>query len=238
MKLGKGLVWDGSRSLLVSRFVGTVGLTGLVGLVTGCGDEDKSGGGNFADIAKALERPTGELAKDNAKDIAVEFEKASSSSASGGSPVAASKRLLAGSSQSQACPNGGKINITADSNSDSAHVSYSYDNCCYSSASCCMDGGGEYYYATEGGSAYTMCISMSLDYDCGDILSGGASYSGCIGANGWTYSVEIKGKTFAVSGSLRNGSGTLTIVDAKTEWSCTYTNYEGSCKSGSTTVSF
>lgn len=238
MKSGKGLEMGFSRTLHVSRNMTTAGLAALVMLVAGCGDEEKSEG-SFGEIAKAIDKPTGELSKENAKDIALAFERASSSSASG-APVAATKRLQqAGSqSQSQPCPQGGKINVSASQSGDSAHVTYSYDHCCYSSASCCMDGGGEYYYATNGASVYSLCISMSLEYECGEVLSGGASYSACMGGDGWAYSVEIKGKTFAVTGTLRNGTGTLTVIDVNKEWTCTYSNYEGSCTSGSATVSF
>jgi hypothetical protein len=211
------------------------GLMVVCGTAAGCGsgDEDKgdNGAAQINAISASIANPTGTLDNTTAVSVAQEYEKISETSAG-------ALRLQSTSSASQtlSCPNGGTYSVNASGDQSNVQETLSYNNCCYEE-SCCFSGGGNWYFSTAGGNSFSYCGNYNLSLSCdGESLS--EKYSGCFSASGeWTYVVTVDSKTFAVTGSIYSGSGTLSISAANGSFSCTYTNYSGSC-TGSGSFSF
>jgi hypothetical protein len=209
-------------------------------VVVACGSEkEESKGGNYSGIADAVSKPTGTLSSDNASEVVRKYEAAAGSAAGGErrEPDELTWRSTE-QTQSQMCPYGGSINIGADSSGSAGHATYTYANCCLSASDCCINGGGDYFYATGAGATYTLCLSMDINYKCELLNNASASYRGCLGQTGWTYSLAVEGKSFSASGSSVKGTGTLTIVDSQVTWTCTMSNYAGTCTAGATNFTF
>jgi hypothetical protein len=143
--------------------------------------------------------------------------------------------VVAQNEQTIACTVSGDISVNADSSGTSAV--FSYNDCCQA-AECCINGDGNYFYDTSAGAAYSTCVDFDIDYACsGQDVAMDVQY--CMGADGvQTYVVEISSGTFAVSGSMSAGTGTLTVRDANGTYTCTYTDYAGSCTDGTNTFDF
>ncbi len=195
--------------------------------VMACGggkdDEESSepSGGSFDAAMSAIESPTGTLDETTAADVAMAFEQ-SMASATGGerenaAPVEAQTTELTG-----VCDSG---TITFEG-SQSGDVTYNYNDCCITG--CCIDGNGTAFVDTTGTATYSVCATFDLTYAC-EGTNANVSYSYCQGAAGLVYAVEVNGDTFAVTGSIVNGTGTLEITGENGTFSCTYTDYTGSC---------
>src|SRR5688572_19732350 len=221
----------------VKRCVGLVAACGLaVGVFGACGGDDgpKSPGGSYANIASAIESPSGTVDESSAVSVGEECEELS------GAAVAAGMRQDAEVAQTQSgsydCPAGGSINYSGSGNESSGSVTGSYDNCCFEAA-CCADGSADIFYSSEQGADFMYCSSYDISYSC-EGVNADLQYSGCFGASGeWVYVIEVNGDTYAVSGNYSNGNGTLEITGENGTWTCTYTNDSGSC-SGSGGESF
>jgi len=218
-----------------TRTIFGLGLSGL--LWAGCGGDDEPKGPNGAArynaIAGSIANPTGTLDDTTAADVAREYEKISTTGAGG-------RRVLQSQTQSTtiSCPSGGTYGISVSASQSGGVSTITYDNCCYVDASCCFSGGGDMYYSVAAGAAYSYCASYSLSVACG-IASGSASYEGCFDTTGeWTYVIRVAGETFTVTGSLSSGSGTLSVVASNGSYTCTYTNYSGTCTGGSGSFRF
>jgi len=214
--------------------VGTLAVSFVLAACGSSDDNSKSGsGGSYTAVASAIKNPTGTLSSDNAVSVAEAFEKIESG--------AAGRRLQGGSTQAQTqtCPSGGSYTVTANGSSSAGTADLKYDNCCYSQG-CCINGTGAFYYSTDStaASSYSVCGSYSLTLAC-ESDSGALNYQGCVGSSGeWIYVVTIDGKTYSVTGSYSDGSGTLTITDSKDTWTCTYSNGSGTCTGNSGGISF
>lgn len=208
----------------------------LCAVTAACGDDDKGGAGgsgaaSYSAIADRLAKPTGQLAANNAVNVAEEYEKVALTG-SGGSGAKQASQM-----QTFNCPAGGGYTITASGSQQSAQAVLDYNSCCYT-AGCCVEGDADWYFATQGGASYSQCGSYDIDYSCAG-QSFSLDYSGCLGSNGtWVYVVELGGKTFTVSGTYLNGSGTLEIKDATSTWTCTYNSGSGSCTGSRGNLSF
>jgi len=140
----------------------------------------------------------------------------------------------ASGSFSYSCAAGGSINANASGDQSSGRVDEHVDHCCQE-ANCCVDGSATIYYSQGGqsssdSSGYTYCMNIDVSGSCNSNAYA-ASYSGCIGLNGWVYNVDVDGHNYAVTGTYSSGSGTLTITGANGKWTCTYTSGAGSCSS-------
>jgi major membrane immunogen (membrane-anchored lipoprotein) len=205
-----------------------VGTLAVSFVLAACGSSDsnsKSGSsGSYTAVANAVEHPTGTLSSGNVVSVADAFEKIESG--------AAGRRLQGGSTQTQteSCPSGGSYTVTASGSNSSGTADLKYDNCCYSEG-CCINGSGAFYYSTDSSTAseYSICGSYNLTVACGSD-SGALNYQG---SGEWIYVVTVDGKTYSVTGSYSNGSGTLTITDSKDTWTCTYTDHTGTCTGSS-----
>lgn len=195
-----------------------------LGLVA-CGDGDggskgkASGGQSYAAILDAVNKPSGTVSADTAPEIASEYEKITGAGA----------KQKQAQNHSQSCTNGGTISIVAEGNQSAAKSVIDYDNCC--EGACCLDGGGTWYFSNEQGSDYLYCGNYNIAISCDSADSDTTmQYEGCVGTNGsWTYAVRVNGESFAVTGSYYDGNGTLEVTGANGSYSCTYTNYTGSC---------
>ena len=208
------------RGMLVAALISTASF------VVACGggkeEEEEPSGGSFDSAAKAIESPTGTLDESTAADVAMAFEQSLSGAPSGGereniAPVEAQTTELTGVCDS------GTITFEATQAGD---VTYAYNSCCVSG--CCIDGDGTAFVDTTGTATYTVCATFDMTYAC-DGTNASVSYSYCQGTAGLVYSVEVNGDTFTVTGSISNGTGTLEIIGENGTFSCTYTNYTGSC---------
>lgn len=198
---------------------------GIVGHVTfACGGEENS----YEAIAAKFKKPTGTLDSSNALAVAEAYE-----ASSGASNLAGARRITQAVTQTQKipCGTGGDITISVESSAtgSSGSAEYSYNQCCYA-ASCCYDGGGTIYYAGSAGSL-EYCATYDLSLTCGTTIN--LNYAVCVDGSAaqgtYTYLVSVNDKTFAVSGTYRNGNGTLSIKDSTGTYTCTYSNGGGSC---------
>lgn len=200
-----------------------------------CGDDDKEGGGgggSYQAIAGALENPTGTLDKGNAVEVADAFENLQENGAPAGVRHAQQSQ-----SQTVSCPAGGNYTVDATGDQSSARGVFDYNDCCYE-ASCCYNGSGNFFFSNDQSAAYSQCFDYNIVLSC-DGEDANVDYQGCLDSTGqMAYSVEISGKTFTVSGSYSNGSGSLTITDAAGTWTCTYTDGSGSCTGDGGTLEF
>lgn len=208
----------------------------VMAMIAACGDDDDggkgggSGGGSYSAIADSIAKPTGTLSTSNAVDVAEEFEKNAVAGVGGG-------QLKQAQDQKISCPAGGSYTVSASGSQTSSRAEISYDNCCYT-AGCCIEGDADWYYAGQAGSTYSFCGDYDLQYACGGQTSS-LTYSGCQGTDGkWVLSVRVGDRTYAVSGTYRDGTGTLKITDSKGTWTCTYNKGTGSCTGGGSNFSF
>lgn len=211
----------------MKRFTTVLGLS-FVGIGAICCSSGDGGGassspGSYTAISDSIAHPTGQLDKSTAGNVATEFEKVASSGAAG-------RRIQQSQSATEtvACPSGGDYTVQVTGSQTSGQANVDYNQCCYE-ASCCLDGGGVWYFASGGSSEYTYCGTYDIAMNCGTD-SGNIKYEGCVGTDGsWTYVVHVSGKTYSVNGTISNGTGTLEITAANGSWTCTYTNYTGTC---------
>jgi hypothetical protein len=211
----------------------TLLLTGLAAsalLLGACGggkDEEKPKAGSIDDISSAIESPTGTVSASTAADVAMAFEE------SGGVPTGSSRdqsQPIAAQDATVACDSSGDINVTADSGGESFDIGY--NDCCMT-AGCCINGDAQGFVDTSGTGTYSACYEYDLDYDC-DGTSASMEFSFCQSATGeMIYAIEVEGDTFAVSGYISNGTGTLTVTGENCSFTCDYTDYAGSCTSDS-----
>lgn len=211
-------------------------LTVAASLLGACGggkeEAEEPKGGSLEAISKAIESPTGTVSEETVGDVARAFEE-SNGIPSGGSrdelsPVVAQTQTIA-------CDASGDIAIDAESSGES--FTFDYNDCCMT-AGCCINGEGEGFMDTSGSGTYLGCYSFDIDYDC-DGLSATYDFSYCQSATGdITYSIEIEGDNFAVSGSITNGTGTLTITGENGTWTCDYVEYAGTCTGDGGTFTF
>jgi hypothetical protein len=219
------------------RYIMAFGL-GFLAVGTFCcssgdsGSASNSGASSYGAISDSISHPTGQLDKTNTANVAAEFEKIASSSAAG-------RRIQGSSSANQevSCPSGGKYTVNVSGTQTAAQANVTYDDCCYE-ASCCLNGGGVWYFSSDASTSYSYCGTYDISVSCGSD-SGAVKYEGCYGSDGiWTYVVHVSNKTYAVSGTYSNGTGTLKITAANGSWTCTYTNNSGTCTGASGDFSF
>jgi hypothetical protein len=185
--------------------------------------EEEAGPPSLSELASAIESPTGTLDAGTAGDVARAFEE--------------SQGVPTGGSRDQAAPlvaqdvegvcDTGSISVDAASN---GAATVDYNRCCI--AGCCIDGNATIAYDSSGSADYMMCADYDLSQSCDDGLSVDMQFTFCTGSDGTlTYAVEVNGDTFAVSGYISNGSGTLTVTGVNGSYTCQYTDYAGSCES-------
>lgn len=204
-------------------------LASAAGLVGGCGKKDEPA--SMDDITGAIESPTGTVEASTAVDIGYAFEE------SMGVPSAGQRDadVVMAQSTNVSCTVSGNISVDADSSGESAEVAY--NNCC-EAASCCIDGVASVFYDASGSGTYQTCADYDLSYDC-EGLSTDLAFSYCLSAEGvLIYVIEISGDTFAVSGSMVGGTGSLTITGENGTFTCDYTDYTGSCTGTGGTFTF
>ena len=214
---------------------GTLVGFGLLGMVVfACGSEKEEETRPYDEIAAKLREPTGTLDSSNAVAVAEAFQ-----ASNGASTLAGGRRITQAQAQGQRtpCTNGGDLTIIVHSSSAAAtSAEYAYNECCYA-PDCCYDGGGTIYYAGSSIGQQEYCSSYDISLECLEQLVR-VQYSACFDGEGTgTFLIEVDTKTYAVSGSYFNGSGTLTIKDSKGTYTCTYSGREGSC-TGSGSFSF
>jgi hypothetical protein len=211
-------------------------LIAIAGSIAGCGGDDKgSRGGSFANIASAIESPTGTVDESTAPEVGAEFEKVSQVSPAGG--MRRDAQTAQSGSTSQSCPEGGNFSVQSSGSQSSGQAAISYDNCCFIEG-CCFDGSGQMYFSSEQGAEYSYCASYDLDYSC-EGTTAAIDFEGCFGTTGeLIYVIEVDGETYSVSGSYSGGSGTLEIHGANGTWNCTYSNGGGSCTGSGSTFTF
>lgn len=202
-----------------SLLLGTLVIAACGGDGDGGGKAAK-GGQSFDAITSAVQAPTGTVDETTAPDVAAEFEKIGQSSAA--------KQKQAGS-QDVACPNGGSIRTSAEGSGNNVRSELVYDNCC--SEGCCSDGSALTYVSGSETAEYAYCATYDLTYSCAEEDENTrVVYEGCAGNDGsWIYAVRVGGKSYAVTGSYSNGNGTLEVTGENGHFSCTYTEYSGSC---------
>lgn len=208
------------------------GLASCACLLMACGGGDDketkeegggSSGGSLESITGALESPTGTLDESTAADVAMAFEESMGAPAGGGRDGA---NPASAQDTSVACTNGG--DLTANANSDGTAVSVDYNDCC--EATCCLNGSLTTFTDTSGTATYSTCVDYDISASC-DGIDGTYSFQYCQGAAGLVYAIEVNGDTFAVSGSMSNGTGSLSITSANGSFTCEYTDYTGTCTS-------
>lgn len=194
-------------------------------LVLGCGgdDDDKGGGGgSYEAVAESIANPTGTLDATNARGVAEEFEQLSTANPGG------TRQLQAQSgSTTIPCSGGGDITATGSGSQSSGSVVAVYNACC--EGGCCTDGTADTHVSAAGDATYTACISYDITAECAGV-STSVQFDGCIGASGsFVYVIDIEGQTFAVTGAVSSGTGTLEITGANGTFTCTYADYAGTC---------
>ncbi len=194
------------------------------GEMAGGSSEMAGGSSSFTAIAESLATPTGTVDAVTAPDIALEFEKISSRE------VEAKSRQKQAQAQEMPCEAGGVIRYQGQGDADGVRSAFDYDNCCYEGG-CCLNGSGEWYFATQSAAAYSYCGEYDLVTSCsGAAVAHRTQYEGCVGADGaWVYVVRVNGESFAVTGTYRNGNGTLEVRGENGSFTCTYSNGSGSC---------
>jgi hypothetical protein len=210
-------------------------------IAAGCGGGDDNkpsgGGGSYAALANQIAHPTGTLAASNATAVADAYAKEKGLGTAGGRRLESTS--AAGSQQ--ACPAGGNLTVNVDSRSQSsAHVTETLNNCCYT-AGCCSSGSADMYYSGGSAASGQYCMNFNLTATCGGQTAIAEKFSYCINGGKMQFLVTVDGKSFAVSGSYGNGSGSLEITSANGTFSCTYSSnggtVTGSC-TGSGTFNF
>lgn len=198
----------------------------------GCGGSGSGSGSNgsglsgdsLESISNAIASPTGTVSADAAPEIARAFEE------SQGIPTGAERdggKVITAQDFAYECDGGGSIDFNFSD--DGLQSEFIYNRCCVL-ADCCIDGTGSTFSEEAGSLSY--CSAFNIDYDCGG-ENFSLNYASCVDEDfNITYAIEIEGETFAVSGSLFNGTGSLTITGVNGSWSCEYTEYSGSCASG------
>jgi hypothetical protein len=216
---------------------GMVALT-AVGIAAGCGSDSGSSGGNasFASISSSISKPTGTVSATTAGKVGAEFSKVSSTEGLGalGGMREDDQVGAASGSYTHECSAGGSVSASGSGDQSSGRVDEHIDHCC-EVANCCVDGSATIYYSQGGQSSsdtsgYTYCMSLDVSGSCNSNTYA-ANYSGCIGAQGWVYNVDVDGHNYAVTGNYSSGSGTLTVTGANGSWTCTYNNGAGNCNS-------
>jgi hypothetical protein len=210
------------RGMLVAALISTASF------VVACGggkeEESEPSGPSMGSISKKIESPTGTVDATTAGEVAMAFEE------SMGVPTGGN-REEAVNAQSQELPgvcDSGTITVDADS---SGAGSFAYNNCCI--ATCCIDGSGTVLYDTSGSGTYSICADYDISESC-DGLSIDVEFSYCVNSSGeMVYAIEVAGDTFAVTGSMSNGTGSLTITGENGTFTCNYTDYTGSCTDSS-----
>lgn len=198
-------------------------------LVGACG-KDEPEPASMDELTGAIESPTGTVEASNAADIGRAFEE------SMGVPSAGQRdaEVVRAQSSDLSCTVSGNISVESSS-SESAEVAY--NNCC-EAADCCLDGVASVFYDASGSADYSICADYDLSYDC-EGLNTDLAFSYCLSAEGlMTYVIEISGDTFAVTGSMSGGNGSLTISGENGTFTCDYTDYAGTCTGNSGTFSF
>lgn len=206
------------RGMLVLALISTASF------VVGCGggkeEEKEPSGPSMGSISKKIESPTGTVDATTAGDVAKAFEE------SMGLPTGGEREapLVAQSQELTGVCDSGTITVDADS---SGNGSFAYNNCCI--ATCCIDGEGTILYDTSGSGTYSVCADYDINESC-DGLDIDVQFSYCVNSAGeMVYAIEVQGDTFAVTGSMSNGTGSLTITGENGTFTCNYTDYTGSC---------
>lgn len=209
------------RTVLVAALISTASFVAACG---GGKEEEEPAGPSMGSLSKKIESPTGTVDATTAGEVARAFEE------SMGVPTGGN-REQAVSAQSQELTgvcDSGTITFDADS---SGSASFDYNNCCIST--CCIDGSGTVLYDTSGSGTYSVCADYDISESC-DGLSVDVEFSYCVNSSGeMVYAIEVAGDTFAVTGSMSNGTGTLTVTGENGTFTCTYTDYSGSCTDSS-----
>lgn len=212
---------------LVSEWTSVASVIAVASLALACGGgkkEEESGPPSLSELSSALESPTGTLDAGTAADVARAFEE-SQGVPTGGSRDQASP--IVAQDVTGVCDTG---SISVDAASSSA-ASVDYNSCCI--ADCCIDGNATIAYDTSGSAGYSTCADYDLSQTCEGVRVD-MQFTYCMSAEGTLiYSIEVNGDSFAVSGYISNGSGTLTVTGANGSFTCEYTEYAGSCTSSS-----
>lgn len=200
-------------------------LAGALGVACGSDETSSSGPPSFDSLAARINAPTGTVSATTATPVADEFEKLSSSSLGGTRQVQASQDMSA-----QMCTSGGSASVDSSGDASGGSARMSYDACCMAQ-SCCVSGTVDVVVNTNstGTSTFAQCVSYDVSMVC-DNATATMNSVGCQGTDGtFTYSIEVEGKTYSVSGSYSGGNGTLTIKGANGTFTCTYTSGSGTC---------